>query len=67
MIVPLVFPFWFMLASYVVHAIDPRDAVRPDANFNEASDPQLSGTVPTVNLTATPVLVPITPPRASLR
>jgi len=29
-----------IVTPYVVHAIDPRDAVRPDANFNEASDPQ---------------------------
>ena len=25
----------------IVPGIDPRDAVRPDANFNEASDPPL--------------------------
>jgi pilus assembly protein CpaC len=24
----------------IVHAIDPKDAVRPDQNFNDASDPQ---------------------------
>ncbi len=29
-----------IVTPYIVHAIDPRDAVRPDANFNEASDPQ---------------------------
>jgi pilus assembly protein CpaC len=29
-----------IVTPYVVHAIDPRDAVRPDANFSEASDPQ---------------------------
>jgi len=29
-----------IVTPYVVHAIDPHDAVRPDANFNEASDPQ---------------------------
>jgi pilus assembly protein CpaC len=29
-----------IVTPYVVHAIDPRDAVRPDANFKEASDPQ---------------------------
>jgi pilus assembly protein CpaC len=29
-----------IVTPYVVHAIDPRDAVRPDANFNDASDPQ---------------------------
>jgi pilus assembly protein CpaC len=29
-----------VVTPYVVHAIDPRDVARPDANFNEASDPQ---------------------------
>jgi pilus assembly protein CpaC len=29
-----------VVTPFIVHAIDPRDAVRPDANFNEASDPQ---------------------------
>jgi pilus assembly protein CpaC len=29
-----------IVTPYVVHAIDPHDAVRPDANFNDASDPQ---------------------------
>ena len=29
-----------IVTPYIVHAIDPKDAVRPDANFNEASDPQ---------------------------
>ncbi|HYA72670.1 MAG TPA: type II and III secretion system protein family protein, partial [Roseiarcus sp.] len=29
-----------VVTPYVVHAMDPRDVVRPDANFNEASDPQ---------------------------
>ncbi len=29
-----------VVTPYIVHAIDPRDVVRPDANFNEASDPQ---------------------------
>ena len=29
-----------VVTPYIVHAIDPRDAVHPDANFNDASDPQ---------------------------
>ncbi len=29
-----------VVTPYIVHAIDPRDVVRPDANFSEASDPQ---------------------------
>jgi len=29
-----------IVTPYIVHAIDPNQAVRPDANFNEASDPQ---------------------------
>jgi pilus assembly protein CpaC len=29
-----------VVTPYIVHAIDPQEAVRPDANFNEASDPQ---------------------------
>jgi pilus assembly protein CpaC len=29
-----------IVTPYIVHAIDPRDAVRPDANYNDASDPQ---------------------------
>lgn len=29
-----------VVTPYIVHAIDPRDVARPDANFNEASDPQ---------------------------
>jgi pilus assembly protein CpaC len=29
-----------IVTPYIVHAIDPKDVVRPDANFNEASDPQ---------------------------
>ena len=29
-----------IVTPYIVHAIDPREAVRPDANFAEASDPQ---------------------------
>ncbi len=29
-----------VVTPYIVHAIDPRDVVRPDANFHEASDPQ---------------------------
>ena len=29
-----------MVTPYIVHAIDPRDAVRPDSAFQEASDPQ---------------------------
>ena len=29
-----------VVTPYIVHAIDPRDAARPDANFAEASDPQ---------------------------
>ncbi len=29
-----------VVTPFIVHAIDPKDAVRPDANFNEASDPQ---------------------------
>ena len=29
-----------VVTPYIVHAIDPRDVVRPDANFAEASDPQ---------------------------
>ena len=29
-----------VVTPYIVHAIDPKDAVRPDQNFNDASDPQ---------------------------
>jgi pilus assembly protein CpaC len=29
-----------MVTPYIVHAVDPKQAVRPDANFNDASDPQ---------------------------
>jgi pilus assembly protein CpaC len=29
-----------IVTPYIVHAIDPKDAIRPDANFTEASDPQ---------------------------
>jgi pilus assembly protein CpaC len=29
-----------IVTPFVVHAIDPHEAVRPDANFTEASDPQ---------------------------
>jgi len=29
-----------VVTPYIVHAIDPKDVVRPDANFEEASDPQ---------------------------
>lgn len=29
-----------VVTPYIVHAIDPHDVVRPDANFHEASDPQ---------------------------
>ena len=29
-----------VVTPFIVHAIDPKDAVRPDANFKEASDPQ---------------------------
>jgi len=29
-----------IVTPYIVHAIDPKQAVRPDANYNEASDPQ---------------------------
>ncbi len=29
-----------VVTPYIVHAIDPRDVVRPEANFAEASDPQ---------------------------
>jgi pilus assembly protein CpaC len=29
-----------IVTPYIVHAIDPKDAVRPDANFNDSSDPQ---------------------------
>ncbi len=29
-----------VVTPYIVHAIDPRDVARPDANFAEASDPQ---------------------------
>jgi pilus assembly protein CpaC len=29
-----------VVTPYIVHAIDPQEAVRPDANFTEASDPQ---------------------------
>jgi pilus assembly protein CpaC len=29
-----------IVTPYIVHAIDPSQAVRPDANFNDASDPQ---------------------------
>jgi pilus assembly protein CpaC len=29
-----------VVTPYIVHAIDPKDAVRPDQNFQDASDPQ---------------------------
>ena len=29
-----------IVTPYIVHAIDPSQVVRPDANFNDASDPQ---------------------------
>jgi len=29
-----------IVTPYIVHAIDPKDAVRPDQNFQDASDPQ---------------------------
>ena len=29
-----------VVTPYIVHAVDPKDVVRPDANFQEASDPQ---------------------------
>ena len=29
-----------VVTPYIVHAIDPKQGVRPDQNFNEASDPQ---------------------------
>lgn len=29
-----------IVTPYIVHAIDPHDAVRPDQNFQDASDPQ---------------------------
>ncbi len=29
-----------IVTPYIVHAIDPKEVVRPDANFEEASDPQ---------------------------
>jgi pilus assembly protein CpaC len=29
-----------VVTPYIVHAVDPKDIVRPDANFQEASDPQ---------------------------
>ena len=29
-----------IVTPYIVHAIDPHDVVKPDANFAEASDPQ---------------------------
>ena len=29
-----------VVTPYIVHAIDPNDVMRPDANFSEASDPQ---------------------------
>jgi pilus assembly protein CpaC len=29
-----------IVTPYIVHAVDPKDVVRPDANFEEASDPQ---------------------------
>ena len=29
-----------IVTPYIVHAIDPNQAVRPDANFSDASDPQ---------------------------
>ena len=29
-----------IVTPYIVHAIDPKDVSRPDANFQEASDPQ---------------------------
>jgi len=29
-----------IVTPFIVHAIDPRDAVRPDKNFQESSDPQ---------------------------
>ena len=29
-----------IVTPYIVHAIDPRDTVRPDQNFQDASDPQ---------------------------
>ena len=29
-----------IVTPYIVHAVDPKDVVRPDANFQEASDPQ---------------------------
>ena len=29
-----------IVTPYIVHAVDPHDVVRPDANFAEASDPQ---------------------------
>jgi pilus assembly protein CpaC len=29
-----------VVTPFIVHSIDPKDAVRPDANFSEASDPQ---------------------------
>ena len=29
-----------IVTPYIVHAIDPKDVVRPDQNFAEASDPQ---------------------------
>jgi pilus assembly protein CpaC len=29
-----------IVTPYIVHAVDPKDVVRPDQNFSEASDPQ---------------------------
>jgi pilus assembly protein CpaC len=29
-----------IVTPYIVHAIDPKEAVRPDANYNDSSDPQ---------------------------
>jgi pilus assembly protein CpaC len=29
-----------IVTPYIVHAVDPKDVARPDANFEEASDPQ---------------------------
>ncbi len=29
-----------IVTPYIVHAVDPNEAIRPDENFNDASDPQ---------------------------
>jgi pilus assembly protein CpaC len=29
-----------LVTPYIVHALDPREVVRPDANYSDATDPQ---------------------------